>query len=220
MQQARTRFRRRARAAGSHRLIFVDEFGTHLGMTRRYGRAFRGQRACGKAPCNTDPNITLVMGVRRHKGVVAPLAFKGAMNGTIFEAYVRQSLAPELQPGDIVVADGLSAHRGRSARKAIEARGAKYWILPPYSPDLSPAENCGSKVKELMRAEAPRSVQAVYDAMGRALGKVTPQDVEGWFEHAAYLRRRSSSAGRRLRGSRFCPQRAYGARASPRVQKV
>lgn len=219
MQEARARFRRRARAVGSHRLIFLDEFGTHLGMTRRYGRALRGRRALGKTPCNTDPNITLVMGLRRHKGVVAPLAFEGAMNGAVFEAYVRQNLAPELQPDDIVVVDGLSAHRVRGAREAIEARGATYWILPPYSPDLSPVENCGSKVKESLRAEAPRSIQAVYEAIGRALGKTTPQDAEGWFQHAGYLRSPLSSAAGRSRVARCGPRRFHRTRASPTTER-
>jgi hypothetical protein len=102
-------------------LIFIDEFGTHLGMTRRYARAPKGHRAWGKAPCNTDPNITLVMGLGL-RGLVAPLAFEGAMDGIAFTTYVREGLAPHLQPGDVVVVDGLGAHRARGVREALRAR--------------------------------------------------------------------------------------------------
>jgi hypothetical protein len=41
--------------------------------------------------------------------------------------------------------------------------------LPPCSPDLSPVESCGSKIKELIRVQASRAASAIYDAMGAAL---------------------------------------------------
>jgi hypothetical protein len=47
-------------------------------MTRLYGYAPRGQRAYGKAPENTDPNLTLVFGLGM-EGVVAPVVFEGAI---------------------------------------------------------------------------------------------------------------------------------------------
>lgn len=153
-------------------------------MTRRYGYAPAGERAYGKVPNCTDPNLTLVLGLGL-RGIVAPLAFEGAMNGAIFEQYVREQVAPLLQPDDVVVWDGLGSHRVKGARDAVEARGAECRPLPPYSPQLSPVEECGSKLKEALRAEEPRTRQAVYEAMGRAIGRVTPQDARGWFDHAS-----------------------------------
>lgn len=131
------------------------------------------------------------------QGVVAPLAFEGAMNGHLFTTYMREHVAPTLRPNDVVVVDGLGAHRTRGAREAVEARGARFRILPPYSPDLSPVENCGSKIKEALRAAAARTVQGVYDAMGQAIGRVTPQDAAGWFEHAGHLPRQPRPTQRR-----------------------
>jgi len=167
------------------KFVFIDEFGTNLGMTRRYARAPRGERAVGAVPFNPDPNITLVMGLRLD-GVVAPFAFEGAMNGDAFNAYTQSQLAPELRAGDVVFVDGLGAHRTAFARAAVEAKGASLRILPPYSPDLSPVENCGSKVKEAIRSMAPRTASAVIDAMGDAIGNVTPTDACGWFTHCGY----------------------------------
>jgi transposase len=77
--------------------------------------------------------------------------------------------------------DDLSAHH---AGHAPNKRGIEVWFLPPYSPEMSPAEECGSKVKALTRAEDPRTTSAVLDAMGHAIGNVTPHDARGWFEHA------------------------------------
>jgi hypothetical protein len=200
VQRARRAFRRRVHRYPARRLIFVDEFGTHLGLTRRFARARRGQRAVGRAPVNTDPNVTLTMGLAL-RGLVAPWAFEGATDGAAFETYVRTQLAPRLRAGDIVVVDGLGAHRTHGARQAVRARGAKYWMLPPYSPELSPVEQAGSKVKEALRAAEARSVPALYDAMGPALRRVTPRDARGWFAHAGYGPMRRKPADRRRRAT-------------------
>jgi transposase len=167
----------------------VDEFGTNLAMTRRDGWALRGVRAYGAVPDRSDPNITLTMGLRLD-GVVAPFAFEGPTDGVAFRAYVETQLAPTLKRGDVVVLDNLSAHHVAGIEPALAAVGAKLVFLPAYSPDLSPVENCGSKVKALVRAEAPRTTAAVYEAMGHAIGKVTPSDARGWFGRCGYRTKR------------------------------
>jgi transposase len=53
------------------------------------------------------------------------------MNGTVFLAYVEQSLPPTLAPGDIVIMDNLSSHKVTGVREAIEACGASLIYLPP-----------------------------------------------------------------------------------------
>lgn len=169
-------------------MIFVDEFGANLGMTRLYGYAPRGQRAYGMAPANTDPNLTLVLGLDL-QGLVAPVVFEGPMNRARFETYAREYLAPVLHAGDVVLADRLKAHLSPEVSAAIKATGAEYHLLPPYSPDFSPVEECGSKIKEALRAAGQRTVVGVFDAMDRALHQVTPKNAEGWFQHAGYLDR-------------------------------
>jgi hypothetical protein len=42
------------------RLVFVDECGTNITLTRLYARAPRGERAFGKVPRNWDKNVTLI----------------------------------------------------------------------------------------------------------------------------------------------------------------
>jgi hypothetical protein len=79
-------------------------------------------------------------------------------------------------------------------------------LLPPYSPDLSPIEQAGSKVKAAVRAAEPRAIKAVYEAVGDALGTITRHDTRGWFEHAGYVPPRRFR--RRLRpGARYFPRR-------------
>jgi transposase len=161
-------------------------------MTRRHAWAPRGVRAHGAVPINTDPTITLTIGLGLD-GVVAPFAFEGTMDGVAFRAYVEGQLVPALRPGQIVIADNLGSHRTRGVREAIEGAGAKLMYLPPYSPDFSPVENCGSKIKESIRADAPRTPSAVYKSMGHAIGAITPTDARGWFNHCGYCIPRTCS---------------------------
>jgi transposase len=187
VQRARRAFREEACRARRRRFIFVDEFGTNLGMTRRYGRARRGHRVVGKVPLNTDPNVTLTMGLSR-EGIVAPVVFTGGTNGPSFVRYVREYLSRELHRGDIVVLDRLGAHRAREARRIVERCGASFWLLPAYSPDLNPVEEAGAKVKAYVRGKNPRSRKALYRALDDAVRVVTARDAHGWFsERARYL---------------------------------
>ncbi|MDQ3695492.1 MAG: transposase [Chloroflexota bacterium] len=61
----RTIWREQVAAVEPERLIFVDETGTNISMTRRYGRAPRGQRVIGQVPRNHGPNVTLIAAMAR-----------------------------------------------------------------------------------------------------------------------------------------------------------
>jgi hypothetical protein len=89
-----------ARDPGS--LVFVDETGSKLAMTRRYGRAKRGQRVVGQVPRNPGPNVTLLAAMDR-EGLLGELTITGSTDGDAFEAYVTHVLVPQLRPGDVVL---------------------------------------------------------------------------------------------------------------------
>jgi transposase len=72
-------------------------------------------------------------------GMGPSLAVEGPTTREVFEAYIGRVLAPELRPGQIVVMDNLSAHKGTRIRELIEGRGCELRYLPPYSPDLNPS---------------------------------------------------------------------------------
>ena len=113
---------------------------------------------------------------------------QGGTNKAVFEAYVEQVLAPSLRPGQVVVMDNLSAHKGEEARELIEERGCELLFLPPYSPDLNPIEEAFSKIKGLLRKAQARTREALIEALGEAISVVTAQDVAGFFEHCGYRR--------------------------------
>ena len=58
------------------------------------------------------------------------MVIDGPINRDAFTAYVTQVLVPELSPGDIVIMDNLSSHKGQAIRDAIESAGAEMLFLP------------------------------------------------------------------------------------------
>jgi transposase len=60
-------------------------------------------------------------------------------------------LVPSLRPGQVVVMDNLTAHKGSRVRDLIESRGCQLIYLPPYSPDFNPLEEAfAKKIKALL----------------------------------------------------------------------
>jgi transposase len=164
----------------ARRLVFVNESGFNTSMTRLRARAPRGKRAYGKVPRNRGKNTTLIAAITLEGAMGESMTVEGATDALAFEAYVEHFLAPSLCTGQVVVLDGLGAHRTEKVRELVEARGADLVFMPSYSPDLNPIEEAFSKIKALVRKAGAR----VREAIGRALATVTPEDAAGWFAHA------------------------------------
>jgi len=170
----------------ARRLVFVDESGFHTSLMRLYARAPRGKRAYGKVPRNRGKNTTLIASITFEGGMGESVAIEGATDAKAFEAYVERFLAPSLKEGQVVVLDGLGAHRTEKVRDLVEARDAQLLFLPSYSPDLNPIEEAFSKIKGIVRKAGARTREALVEAIARALAAVTPEDAAGWFAHAGY----------------------------------
>jgi transposase len=177
VQAQRRAFQKKLAAVDPEHLVFVDESGANTGMTRTHGRALQGERVQAAAP-GAWQNVTLIAGMRT-SGVVAPMAVPGAVDSVVFQTYVQEALAPELQKGDVVVMDNLQPHKNRAVLAAIEAVGARVEPLPVYSPDLTPIEEMFSKTKNYLRTAAARTTDTVITAMGEALERVTTSDSLG-----------------------------------------
>jgi transposase len=154
-------------------------------MARRRGRAPRGQRLRAAIPHGHWKTTTFLAGLRR-SGIAAPFVIDGPINRAAFETYVAEVLVPELSPGDIVVMDNLSSHKGPRVGELIEAAGAKLLYLPPYSPDFNPIENAFAKLKALLRKAAERTVDGLWGAIAKLLDAFTPDECRNYFIAAGY----------------------------------
>ena len=149
-------------------------------MTRWRGRALAGRRLVAHIPQGHYQTSTLISGMRL-QGPCAPWLFQGPLNGEMFLAWVRQGLAPTLQKGDVVILDNLATHKIGGIREAIAAVGARLLYLPPYSPDFNPIENMWSKIKQILRSEAPRTESALLLATKTAFQAISTADCQGYF---------------------------------------
>ena len=174
---------RRRADLGSDTLVFLDE--THENNLLRHGRALRGARVHDHAPCARWQTSTFLAALRV-TGLTAPGVFDGAIDGASFLAYIEQILVPTLHPGDIVIADNLSAHKVAGVRQAIERVGATLCYLPPYSPDLNPIELCFAKLKALVRAARCRSTETLWPFLGACLPHFSPEECRNYFRHCGY----------------------------------
>ena len=108
------------------------------------------------------------------------------MNGEWFMAYAEQALVPALAPGDTLIMDNLSSHKGADVRAAIEAAGASLRYLPPYSPDLNRIEQAFAKLKAHLRKHAERFVDAPGDRIGAHIKEFKPNECQNFFNNAGY----------------------------------
>jgi transposase len=167
------------------RLVFIDETWASTNMARRHGRTPRGERLRAGIPHGHWKTTTFVAGLRL-TGMMATMVLDGPINRDAFQAYVEQVLVRELRPGDIVIMDNLSSHKGAAIRQAIEAAGASLLFLPPYSPDFNPIENAFAKLKALLRAAAERTVDALWTTIGSLIHRFTPEECANYFAAAGY----------------------------------
>lgn len=118
--------------------------------------------------------------------VRACLYGKWSANGEIFSTFIKKSLLPHLNEGDIVIMNNVSFHKVKSIRSLVESVGAELIYLPPYSPDLSPIENMWSKIKSIIKKYAPRTESEFKKTMTKAFKSITSKDLSGWFKHCGY----------------------------------
>jgi transposase len=169
----------------AQRLVFVDECGTNTSLSPLYAWFRRGERAYGEVPRNWGSNVTLLASMTR-EGTGPCIAVEGATTKAVFEAYVEEALSPSLRPGQVVVMDNLSSHKGQRVREIVEGRGCELLYLPPYSPDLNPIERAFAKLKASLRRAQARTFEALIEARGRALDEITNRDASGFFRHCGY----------------------------------
>lgn len=185
VQKLREEYWLKIKDVKAENLVFIDESGVNLVMTRRQARAIKGERAYGDMPHQRGKNVTLI-GAIACQGLLAQINLLGATDGLTFEAFIVRHLIPVLWEGAVVIIDNASIHQEKYLRPLIEEIGAFLEFLPPYSPDFSPIENCWSKLKSILRAIAPRTYQELEQAIVKGFEQISLKDIHNWFTHCCY----------------------------------
>jgi transposase len=88
-----------------------------------------------------------------NQNLIAPFTVEGACNRRVFEMWLETCLLPALAPGQVVVMDNATFHKGGRIEQLIQNAGCKVLYLPPYSPDLNKIEQCWSWLKSRIRKQ-------------------------------------------------------------------
>lgn len=167
------------------RLRFIDETGVNVTLTRRYGRAPRGERLSERVPKNYRQQRSVISSIGVN-GVAASFVIEGAVDTIAFNIYVEQVLRPTMRKGDIFVLDNLTAHHASRIEEVARECQAQVLWLAPYSPDFSPIELLWSKIKNGLRKVKARTLEELSQALTKGLALITIGDCRSWFEHCGY----------------------------------
>ena len=118
--------------------------------------------------------MTFVAALRPDR-IDAPFLLDGPMNRLGFQAYIEKVLALTLRLGTWIVADNPPCRKCREVRAALRFAGARLFLLPKYSPDLSLIEPVFAKPKHPLGKAQARSRNAVCDSIGQLLKSNTAQ---------------------------------------------
>jgi hypothetical protein len=137
--------------------------------THRWGP--RGQRLRGQAPHGHWQTLTFLAALR-HGRIDAPCLLDGLFNGESFKAYIAQFLVPALSPATWSSWTISTARRAMQCAGpfALSARG--FCSCRATVPDLNPIEQVFAKLKTLLRNAAEPTVEATWQRMPLAEGRL------------------------------------------------
>lgn len=165
-------------------LVFLDEMGVLLGLTRTHARSPKGRRVYDLTRFYRGEKVT-VIGAITLKKVVAVMTLNGSMDSQAFEVFIEQFLVPQLWSGAVVVMDRLPAHKLSSIEPLIQSVGANVLNLSPYSPDFNPIELWWSQLKAVLR-QSPKTSKMVDVLLATAIDLLAPEHLRNWFTYCCY----------------------------------
>lgn len=155
----------------AEQLVYADESGMDAGDEYDYGYSLKGQRFEAFKSGSREERVNMIAAWSKHQ-LLAPFTVNGSCNRQVFELWLERCLIPLLKPGEILVLDNATFHKGGRIAELVEAVGCQVWYLPPYSPDLNPIERCWSWLKSRIRHQLEH-FDSLRDAMEYVLQKAS-----------------------------------------------
>lgn len=166
-------------------LVFIDEMGVLLGLTRTYARSPQGSRVYDFKPFYRGAKVTVIGAISLEK-VLAVMTLNGSMDGNAFKVFVEKCLIPQLWSDAVVVMDNVPAHKVKEIEPLIQGVGATVLYQSPYSPDFNPIEHWWSQLKYFLKSFSPTTVKMVDILIAIALDLMNPLHLKNWFTNCCY----------------------------------
>ena len=117
-----------------------------------YGYSLRGERFHELKSGRRTGRVNMIAALCGQQ-LLAPFTIVGACNREVFETWLETCLIPTLRPGQKLVIDNATFHKGGRIEQLVRDAGCEVWYLPPYSPDLNRIEKCWSWLKSRIRKQ-------------------------------------------------------------------
>lgn len=148
-------------------IVYIDEAGMDNRDDYGYGWNEKGKRFYALKTVKRQGRVNMIAAYCNGQ-LFAPFTVEGACNRNVIETWLETCLIPALKPGQIVVADNATFHRGGQIQEIIESAGCQLKYLPSYSPDLNKIERCWSWLKSRIRQQLIQ-FDCIRDAMEHVL---------------------------------------------------
>ena len=130
--------------------MYLDESGMDSRDEYDYGWNEKGERFHALKSGRREGRVNMIAALC-NQNLIAPFTVEGACNRTVFETWLETCLLPTLEPGQVLVMDNATFHKGGRIQQLIQEAGCELLYLPPYSPDLNLIEKCWSWLKSRIR---------------------------------------------------------------------
>ena len=164
-------------------LIYLDEFGSELNMTKTHGRSLKGYPVYEEKPTHSNERLNTIA-VLSENGFETKFSYCVPLDSVIFIYFLECFILPDHKEKTIVM-DRHPVHRSKEVKQFMKDNGIKFLYLPPYSPELNPIEEAFSKVKGIIKEYKPRTLECLKYIVNKAMESVTKTDAEHYVEHAA-----------------------------------
>ena len=131
-------------------IIYMDEAGIDNRSDYPYGYSPKGERVYALKDGKRTERISWVAALKIDH-VFAPMTFEGSCNRELLEVWLKASLLPQLNAGDVIVMDNASFHKGQVIEELVSEANCEILYLPPYSPDLNKIERWWFVLKTWMK---------------------------------------------------------------------
>jgi transposase len=131
-------------------LIYLDESGIDGNEVPPRGYAPRGKRCYAHKAGKSGKRVSFIAALHG-KTLFAPMTFEGNCDRSLFETWLEKILLPELKPGQTVILDNASWHKGGRIEAIITRAKCFLLYLAPYSPEDNPIEKVWSVIKNNIR---------------------------------------------------------------------
>lgn len=177
---------------GVDQLVWLDETGCdRRDHIRKMGYAMKGESPVCNRILHRGQRISAVMAMCS-EGVIAVEFEEGTEK---FVNFITTTLIPEMHqfdgssPNSVLIMDNCTIHHVEPALDVLRSAGILTMFLPPYSPDLNPAEELFSQVKYYLK-EHDEILQSIGDPkpiLQAAFDNVDSEDCLGWIHHSGYI---------------------------------